>query len=287
MSARDRSSRTSASGRGRKAESPSTRHRAIRRFRCSASRWPMPPWCLVAAISPRPCWAATPWPRRSAPSSCGAGSAWPAARCFPGPGASLRAALTYGIAAAGRRRHGVDRDRTASGSWSNRISGDDGAGPDRRSAGGLGQRLTATLAMLVITASFPAGGQDAQRRLSRRRLPSAQPWRHPRHGGADPTGVDRPVSLLAQPFVTDLRRRPVPAPCHHRRVAVCGRRSNALRNIRIHVADPVFLLIEKPRLSHDAQRRSMPSASSPAASIGLLVGRSGGGGGRLSGRHRS
>lgn len=110
---------------------------------------------------------------------------------------------------------------------------------------GLGQRLAATLAMLVIAASFPLavksvhGGsrEEAYRQLSL--------------GGVLLMGLIVPASIglyfLSEPFVTLF----VAAPFREMTIAVLpyAAAAGAIRNIRMHIADPVFLLIERPKIN--------------------------------------
>ena len=106
----------------------------------------------------------------------------------------------------------------------------------------LGQRLTASLAMLVITASFPLAVKDLH--IGSR----ADAYRQIRLGGVLVIGLIVPASLglclIADPFV----RLVVAAPFRATTIAILpiAVAANALRNIRIHIADPVFLLIERP-----------------------------------------
>ncbi len=110
---------------------------------------------------------------------------------------------------------------------------------------GLGQRLAATLAMLVIAASFP---------LAVRRLDGgsrADGFRQLSLGGVMLMALVVPASvglcLLAEPFVTLF----VAAPFREATIAVLplAAAAGAVRNIRMHLADPVFLLIERPGIT--------------------------------------
>lgn len=110
---------------------------------------------------------------------------------------------------------------------------------------GLGQRLAATLAMVVIAASFPlavkslqAGSRDAA-------------YGHLITGGLLLLGLILPASLglalLAKPLVVTF----VGAPFRDTTIAILpyAAAAGAVRNIRMHIADPVFLLIERPRIN--------------------------------------
>ena len=110
---------------------------------------------------------------------------------------------------------------------------------------GLGQRLAATLSMLVIAASFPLAVQtlhSGSREEGYRQLGLA---------GVLLMGLILPAavgaSLLAAPFATTF----IAAPFQAMTIAVLPYAAafGALRNIRIHIADPVFLLIERPRIT--------------------------------------
>ena len=109
----------------------------------------------------------------------------------------------------------------------------------------LGQRLTATLAMLVITASFPLAVQNLQGGSR------ADAYRQISLGGILVIGLIVPAAIglcmIADPFVTLL----VAAPFRASTIEILpfAAAANALRNIRIHIADPVFLLIERPHIS--------------------------------------
>ena len=109
----------------------------------------------------------------------------------------------------------------------------------------LGQRLTASLAMMVITASFPLAVKTLQMGSP------ADAYRQIRLGGVLVVGLVVPASvglcLIADPFV----RLAVAAPFRATTLAILpiAVAANALRNIRIHIADPVFLLIERPGTS--------------------------------------
>ena len=104
----------------------------------------------------------------------------------------------------------------------------------------LGQRLTASLA-----ASFPLAVRDLH--VGSR----ADAYRQIRLGGVLVIGLIVPASLglclIADPFV----RLVVAAPFRATTIAILpiAVAANALRNIRIHIADPVFLLIERPDAS--------------------------------------
>ena len=110
---------------------------------------------------------------------------------------------------------------------------------------GLGQRLAATLAMVVIAASFPLAVrrlQDGSREAAYSQLAA---------GGVLLMGLIVPASLglavLAGPLVATLVAEPFrPMTTAFLPFAAAA---GAVRNIRIHVADPVFLLIERPRMS--------------------------------------
>ena len=108
---------------------------------------------------------------------------------------------------------------------------------------GLGQRLSATLAMLVIAASFPLAVRDldaGSRSAGYRQISLA---------GLLLIGLVLPASIglcfLAEPFTTTF----VAAPFRSTTIAVLpyAIAVGAVRNIRIHIADPIFLLIERPR----------------------------------------
>jgi len=109
----------------------------------------------------------------------------------------------------------------------------------------LGQRLAATLAMLVIAASFPLAVKNLH--VGSR----ADAYRQLSLGGILLMGLIVPASiglcLLAEPFVTLF----VAAPFRAITIAVLpyAAAAGAVRNIRIHIADPVFLLIERPRIN--------------------------------------
>ena len=110
---------------------------------------------------------------------------------------------------------------------------------------GLGQRLAATLAMVVIAASFP---------LAVKSLHEGSPdaaYRHLSQGGLLLIGLILPASiglaLLAEPLTTTF----IAAPFRATTIAILpfAAAAGAVRNIRMHVADPVFLLIERPRIN--------------------------------------
>lgn len=110
---------------------------------------------------------------------------------------------------------------------------------------GLGQRLTATVAMFMATAAFPLavkslhGGsrEDAFRQITL--------------GGLALFALVLPTAvglwLVAEPLVTLF----VAAPFRETTLAVLpyAAFAGAARNIRAHVADQIFLLIEKPRIA--------------------------------------
>ena len=110
---------------------------------------------------------------------------------------------------------------------------------------GLGQRLAATLAMVVIAASFPLAVRSLQggsREAAYGQLAS---------GGIVLMGLIVPASLglalLAKPLVATA----VAEPFRLVTTAILpyAAAAGAVRNIRVHVADPVFLLIERPRMT--------------------------------------
>lgn len=110
---------------------------------------------------------------------------------------------------------------------------------------GLGQRLAATLAMLVIAASFPLAVKEIHGGSR------SEAFRQIALGGSLLTGLIVPasigLSLLAEPFAN----RFVAVEFRAATIAIlplaaaCG----AVRNIRMHIADPIFLLIERPSLN--------------------------------------
>ena len=132
----------------------------------------------------------------------------------------------------------------------------------------LGQRLTASLAMLVITASFPLAVKDLQTGSR------ADAYRQIRLGGVLVIGLVVPASLglclIADPFVRLL----VAAPFRATTITVLpiAVAANALRNIRIHIADPVFLLIERPGTS-----MALSGIDAACVFVGCLAGLSFGG----------
>ena len=110
---------------------------------------------------------------------------------------------------------------------------------------GLGQRLAATLAMLVIAASFPL----AVKSLHEGSRPEA--YRRMSQSGLVLIGLVLPASiglcLLAEP----LSRLIIAEAFRATTIAILpyAAAAGAVRNIRMHVADPVFLLIERPRIN--------------------------------------
>jgi O-antigen/teichoic acid export membrane protein len=110
---------------------------------------------------------------------------------------------------------------------------------------GLGQRLAATLAMLVIAASFPL----AVKSLHEGSRPEA--YRRMSQSGLVLIGLVLPASiglcLLAEPLSMLFIAEPFRATT----IAILpyAAAAGAVRNIRMHVADPVFLLIERPRVN--------------------------------------
>lgn len=110
---------------------------------------------------------------------------------------------------------------------------------------GLGLRLSATLAMFVVSASFPLAVQ------SLRSGSRADAYRALASGGVLLTGLIVPAAVglcfLAGPFVTSF----VAAPFRATTIAVLplAATAGAVRNIRMHIADPVFLLVERPRVN--------------------------------------
>ncbi len=110
---------------------------------------------------------------------------------------------------------------------------------------GLGQRLATTLAMLVVAASFPRAVQSLHGGSK------ADAYRQLAEGGVMLMGLTVPASVglcfLAQPFAEIF----VAAPFREATIAVLpyAAAAGAIRNIRIHVADPVFLLTEQPRFN--------------------------------------
>ena len=110
---------------------------------------------------------------------------------------------------------------------------------------GLGQRLAATLAMLVIAASFPLAVQslhDGSRDAAYRQIAQA---------GIMLMGLTVPAAVglcfLAEPLTALF----VAAPFRATTIAVLpfAAAAGAIRNIRMHVADPIFLLVERPRIN--------------------------------------
>ncbi len=110
---------------------------------------------------------------------------------------------------------------------------------------GLGQRLAATIAMLVIAASFPLAVKSLQAGARE------EGFRQLSLGGTLIMGLILPASiglcLLAVPFANTFIAEPFRATT----VAVLpfAVAAGALRNIRLHATDPVFLLIERPRVT--------------------------------------
>lgn len=110
---------------------------------------------------------------------------------------------------------------------------------------GLGQRLAATLALLVIAASFPlavktmhGGSRD-------------EAYRQIAQAGAMLMGLTIPAAV-GLCFVADpLAALFVAAPFRATTIAILpfAAAAGAIRNIRMHIADPVFLLIERPRIN--------------------------------------
>ena len=110
---------------------------------------------------------------------------------------------------------------------------------------GLGQRLAATLAMLVIAASFPLAVQslhDGSRDAAYRQIAQA---------GILLMGLTVPAAVglcfLAEPLTALF----VAAPFRATTIAVLpfAAAAGAIRNIRMHIADPIFLLVERPRIT--------------------------------------
>lgn len=110
---------------------------------------------------------------------------------------------------------------------------------------GLGQRLAATLAMLVIAASFPLAVKSLHGGSRN------EAYRQIALGGTFLMGLIVPASIglcfLAEPFVTLF----VALPFRETTIAILpyAAAAGAIRNIRMHIADPVFLLIERPRIN--------------------------------------
>ena len=110
---------------------------------------------------------------------------------------------------------------------------------------GLGQRLAATLAMVVIAASFPLAVKSVHEGTRE------QAYRHLADGGLMLIGLILPASiglaLLAEPLTTTF----IAAPFRATTIAILpyAAAAGAVRNIRMHIADPVFLLIERPRIN--------------------------------------
>ena len=110
---------------------------------------------------------------------------------------------------------------------------------------GLGQRLAATLALLVIAASFPlavktmhGGSRD-------------EAYRQIAQAGVMLMGLTIPAAV-GLCFVADpLAALFVAAPFRATTIAILpfAAAAGAIRNIRMHIADPVFLLIERPRIN--------------------------------------
>lgn len=110
---------------------------------------------------------------------------------------------------------------------------------------GLGQRLAATLALLVVAASFPlavktmhAGSRDEAFRQTGRAGILLMAL-------TVPAGVG--LCFLAEPLTALF----VAAPFRATTVAVLpfAAAAGVVRNIRMHIADPVFLLVERPRIN--------------------------------------
>ena len=110
---------------------------------------------------------------------------------------------------------------------------------------GLGQRLAATLAMLVIAASFPLAVQSlhaGSREAAYRQIAQA---------GVMLMGLTVPAAVglcfLAEPLAALF----VAAPFRATTIAVLpfAAAGGTIRNIRMHVADPIFLLAERPRIT--------------------------------------
>jgi O-antigen/teichoic acid export membrane protein len=110
---------------------------------------------------------------------------------------------------------------------------------------GLGQRLTGTVAMFVTAAAFPlavkslhSGSRDVA-------------YRQVALGGLLLLGLVLPTAaglwLLAKPLVTLV----IAAPFRDATLAVLpfAAGAGAARNIRAHIADQIFLLVEKPRVA--------------------------------------
>ena len=110
---------------------------------------------------------------------------------------------------------------------------------------GLGMRLSATIAMLVITASFPLAVQ------SLRRGSRDEAYAHLSRGGTLLCGLIVPASIgicfLVVPFITMAVAEPFRAATIQ--ILPYAAATGAIRNVRMHIADPVFLLIERPKLS--------------------------------------
>ena len=110
---------------------------------------------------------------------------------------------------------------------------------------GLGQRLATTLAMLVVAASFPRAVQSLHGGSR------ADAYRQLAEGGVILMGLTVPASVglcfLAHPFAALF----VAAPFREATVSVLpyAAAAGAIRNVRLHVADPVFLLTEQPRFN--------------------------------------
>lgn len=110
---------------------------------------------------------------------------------------------------------------------------------------GLGQRLAATLAMLVIAASFPLAVQGIH---SGSRTDG---YRALTLGGILLMSLIVPASvglcLLAKPFAQAF----VAAPFRPTTAAILpyAAAAGALRNLRMHITEPAFLLIERPAIT--------------------------------------
>ncbi len=110
---------------------------------------------------------------------------------------------------------------------------------------GLGQRLAATLAMLVIAASFPLAVKSlhgGSREEAYRQIAQA---------GVMLMGLTVPAAVglcfVAEPLTALF----VAAPFRATTIAVLpfAAAAGAIRNIRMHIADPIFLLIERPGIN--------------------------------------
>lgn len=110
---------------------------------------------------------------------------------------------------------------------------------------GLGQRLAATLALLVIAASFPlavktmhGGSRD-------------EAYGQIAQAGVMLMGLTVPAAVGLCFLASPLTSLFVAAPFRATTIAVLpfAAAAGAIRNIRMHVADPVFLLVERPRIN--------------------------------------